>query len=78
MECFFHSVRQPPIISTVFLCDCRHIGYRGIYGGIIGGYFMNISDLIKRYYYSQELIPNKLKIPLNIIPMTDEGMEEFN
>ena len=39
---------------------------------------MNISDLIKIYSYSQDLIPNKLKIPLNIIPMTDEGMEEFN
>ena len=69
---------QPPIISTVFLCDWYHIGYRGIYGGIIGGSFMNISDLIERYSYSKNLIPNKLKIPLNIIPMTDDGMEEFN
>ena len=34
---FLSLFRQPPIISTVFLCDWIHIGYRGIYGGIIGG-----------------------------------------
>ena len=38
----------------------------------------NFEDLISRYYYSEEPVPNKLKIPLNIIPMTDEGVDEFN